>query len=403
MLSTEPAEGHDAQWHDPDDETRRERPDRGRAGERPERQPLLVRAAVQDAIDEDRPADDRGREPVAGQQRDERGRRERQAPEEPRVEERIVHAQAADDGQDGREGRRPEQDDGDDDGVDRRPGDVLRAQQGQAQQPGDQGQPVGRRPDDVHPTAAMWRLPVRRRRPRQDQRDDPDRDVEVEHPAPGGFDHGRERRAAHPCRRDDLLRMERGEDGGADHGPGRHAEEGQGADHAQRPRPHGATEQVRGDRRPDRDQDAAADPLDEPCRDELVHRLGGARQRGPDGEHGEGPDQQAAGAPQVRQAARHRHGQDVDEQVAVDDPARLAELDPCGAGGRVREIGQDRGQRDGRDHELEAGQEHARPDDGEQHIRRSASHEPECRRPDAILPTWRPCTRRSADSMRSSR
>ena len=82
--------------------------------------------------------------------------------------------------------------------------------------------------------------------------------------------------------------------------------------------------------------------------------------------------------PQVGQPAGHRHRQDVHEQVAVDDPARLAQLDPAGARGGIREVGQDRRERDGRDHQLQPGQEDADPDDGEQHERRAAGHAPEC-------------------------
>ena len=37
-----------------DEEARPERTDRGRTGQRAEREPLVVRAAVQDAVDEDR-------------------------------------------------------------------------------------------------------------------------------------------------------------------------------------------------------------------------------------------------------------------------------------------------------------------------------------------------------------
>ena len=90
-------------------------------------------------------------------------------------------------------------------------------------------------------------------------------------------------------------------------------------------------------------------------------------QRGPEGEDDERAHEQPAGAPQVGQPAGHRHRQDVDQQVAVDDPARLAQLDPGGATGRVGQVGQDRRQRDRGDHELEAGQEDPDPDDGEQH------------------------------------
>ena len=58
---------------------RSERPDRRRAGERAEGDPLDVRAAVEDPVDEDGAADDRRREAVAGQERDERRRGEGRA------------------------------------------------------------------------------------------------------------------------------------------------------------------------------------------------------------------------------------------------------------------------------------------------------------------------------------
>ena len=90
----QPAERDEPERDDPDDEARGERPDRGRAGQRPEREALLVRTAVQDPVDEHRATDDRGRERVARQQGHERGRRERHAPEEARVEERVLGAQA---------------------------------------------------------------------------------------------------------------------------------------------------------------------------------------------------------------------------------------------------------------------------------------------------------------------
>ena len=205
----------------------------------------------------------------------------------------------------------------------------------------------------------------------QDDRADPDRDVQVEDPAPRGLDDGRDR-PAQPCRGDDLLRVDRREDGGPDDGPGGHSEEGQGADDAECPRARGTTEQVRRRGGPDRHEHASADRLDEPSRDELVEGLGGTRQGGPDREDDEGAHQQPSRAPQVGQPSGHRHRQDVDEEVAVDDPARLAQLDPCGATGRVGQVGQDRWQGDRRDDELEAGQEDTRPDDGEQHEPRAA-------------------------------
>ena len=73
--------------------------------------------------------------------------------------------------------------------------------------------------------------------------------------------------------------MDRGEDRRPDDRPGGHAEERQRADDAERAGRAGAAEQVRRGRRPDRDEDAATDRLDEAGGDELVERLGGAGQR----------------------------------------------------------------------------------------------------------------------------
>ncbi len=80
----------------------------------------------------------------------------------------------------------------------------------------------------------------------------------------------------------------------------------------------------------------------------------------PEREHDERAEEQAAVAPQVGQAPGQRHRDDVDQQVAVDDPGGLAQAGPAG------EVGDDRGQGDRRDHELEAGEEHAGAQDGEQ-------------------------------------
>ena len=132
--------------------------------------------------------------------------------------------------------------------------------------------------------------------------------------------------------------------------------------------------QVGGGGGPDRDEGPAAHRLDESRTDELVEVLGHPRQHGSAGEDDEGDHREPACAPQVRQAARQRHHQDVDEQVTVDDPARLAELRPRGRTVRLDEIREDRRQRDRRDHQLEPGQEHARAEDGQQHELGPAVH-----------------------------
>ena len=73
------------------------------------------------------------------------------------------------------------------------------------------------------------------------------------------------------------------------------------------------------------------------------------------------PEQeQPAGAPQVGQAAGEGHRPDVDEQVAIDHPGGRAQLGPVG------QAGHDRRQGHGRDHQLEAGEEHRDAQDQEQ-------------------------------------
>ena len=159
--------------------------------------------------------------------------------------------------------------------------------------------------------------------------------------------------------------MGRGQDGRPDDRSGCHPEEGQRTDDPERPRPARAAEQVRRHGRPDRNEDAATDRLDQARGDQLVEVLRGAGQGGPKREDDERADQEATRAPQVSQPACDRHRHDIDEQVAVDDPARLAQFDPGRAAGRVREIRQDRGQRHGGDHQFEPGEENTPADDRE--------------------------------------
>ena len=47
---------------------------------------------------------------------------------------------------------------------------------------------------------------------------------------------------------------------------------------------------------------------------------------------------------------------------------------------RIGQVVEDRRQRDRRDHQLQAGQEHAGPEHGEQHERGAAVHGRECKR-----------------------
>ena len=103
-----------------------------------------------------------------------------------------------------------------------------------------------------------------------------------------------------------VLGMDRAEDGRAEDRAGGHPEERQRADDPERPGPRGAVVQVRGGGRPDRDEHAAADGLDEAGGDELVQVLGGPGQRRPDDEHDQRAEEQPAGAP--RSASRPARG-----------------------------------------------------------------------------------------------
>ncbi len=244
------------------------------------------------------------------------------------------------------------------------------------EQPGEQD-----RADEVDPARSPGRLPAAARRPRDDEGDDPDRDVDVEHPAPGGGeDRGRERAGLDAQPRQRRDRVDGPEDRGAQERPRGHAEERERADDAEGARARRAAEQVRGGGGRDRDQRPAADGLDQAGRDQELERRRHPREQAADREHDQRPQEQPTRAVQVRHAPGQRHRDDRDQEIAVDDPGRLAQARPAG------EVGDDRRQRDGRDHELEAGEEHAGAEQGEEHVRLAARegrlglHARECRR-----------------------
>ncbi len=224
---------------------------------------------------------------------------------------------------------------------------------------GQQREPEPGGPDHVDAPRPSRGVPARRRRPADQEGHEADRHVDEEHVAPGrGEELGP--RAAQAGPGEGVRGVDRPEDGRADERPGGHPEERQRPDDPEGARAGRSGEEMRGRGRADRDEHAATEPLDETGRDELVHRLGEAGQRRPDHEDRQGAEERAASAPQVGHPAGERHRQDVDEQVAVDDPARLAQLDPGGGPVRVGKVVEDRRQRDGRDQQLHAGEEHAR-------------------------------------------
>ena len=243
------------------------------------------------------------------------------------------------------------------------------------------GEETGPEPVELGGLAA--RVPAGAGGPGDCQSADADRDVDVEDPAPRRRNGGHERPAGDAHVGQGGFGVDRLQYGRTDERPGGHAQERQRADDAQGPRPRRALEQVRGGGGGHWDDRAATDRLDEPGGDQLVEVLGDARQERPEGEDGKGGEEEPAGAPQVGQAAGQRHRHHVDQQVAVDDPGRLAQIRPVG------HRGQDLWQGHGRDHQLEAGQEDADAEDPQHQVRVASAHGPECMRHGRPLGTAR--------------
>ena len=228
--------------------------------------------------------------------------------------------------------------------------------------------------DDVHAAGAARRLPAGRCSPGQCDRHDPDRHVHVEDPAPGRREDGGQRGPFQSEPLDGAFDVDPAQDRRPDERPGGHPQERQGTDDAERARSLVALEEMRRGGRGDRHEHPAADALHEARRDELVEVLRRPGQRRTHDEYRERAHEQAPRTPQVGKPAGQGHRHHVREQVGVDDPARLAELDPDRPTGRIDEVHEDRRERDGRDDQLEAGQEHADPEDDEEHQRRTAIH-----------------------------
>jgi hypothetical protein len=240
-------------------------------------------------------------------------------------------------------------------------------------------QPAGERnrehepAENVDPARPARSVPAVEGRPAEGQRDKPDGNVEVEHPAPRRAEEVEQRPLADARVRERGPDVNRIEDRRAEERSGRHAEERQCPHDAECSRPGVAIEQVRGGRRPDRHEHTAADGLDEPRRDQLVEGLGPAGQRGADDEHSQRAQEQAPRSPQVGQPPGERHRDDVRQQVRVDDPGRLPQLGK-GEHRVLCEVEDDRRQRHGGDHQLEPGEEDPHPEDGEQHDRSGSVH-----------------------------
>jgi len=107
----------------------------------------------------------------------------------------------------------------------------------------------------------------------------------------------------------------------------------------------------------ERDERAAPEALEHARGDQLVEPLRSPGERRTDREEGQRQQEQAARSEAIARPSGQRHRRHVGEQVAVDDPARPAELRPV----RDRRVTDDGRQGNGGDHELEAGEEDAEP------------------------------------------
>ena len=339
----EAAERRIAEREPPPDEPARERADGRGAGQGAERELLGLRPPIEDPIHEHGRADDRGRERVAREQTEDDRRREGRLPELAQVEEGLGGRAAPPDAQgegherQAREGRE----------AGRAPGQVGRAR------PGDRGQGRGEahreergtRPVDASPAARS----VDADGPGVDEPEEAERHVQIKDPPPGRHEEprgvGGRARGAEEC-----LEMRELEHGGADERPGGHAQERQRGDEPERARPPSLPEEMARPGRRERDQGAAAEPLDETRDDELVEVLRPPRQGRPEREEGQREHEWASRPVAIARPAGQRHRRDESEEIPVDDPAGAAELRPV----RDRRVPDDRRQGHGRDHELQA-------------------------------------------------
>ena len=159
------------------------RPDRDRQGQRGQRRRRSVGAGIQHAVDEDRPADDRGRQRVAGQQAHPVRGGEARVGEQARVDQRRAPAAA-------RASTKP--------AGQRQPSAAaqpITTGSVQPRSPGQRERPDARRPAPALTSSAPTRsMPARRARRLdaaghdvdQQQRDDPGRHVQEEDPLPAG-------------------------------------------------------------------------------------------------------------------------------------------------------------------------------------------------------------------------
>jgi hypothetical protein len=104
-----------------------------------------------------------------------------------------------------------------------------------------------------------------------------------------------ERTAGDPHSRERRRRMDRCEDRGSNERTGGHPEERERPDHTEGAGPQVALEQMGCGRGADRDEDPAADRLDDAGGDEGIERRGRAGEGGADREEGEAGENEATG------------------------------------------------------------------------------------------------------------
>ena len=184
---------------------------------------------------------------------------------------------------------------------------------------------------DIDPAGPARRLPAGRGRPGEGERDEADRDVEVEDPAPGRREERRRPVTVMPAAASAASGWTEPRIAAPTTGP------------AAIPRKVSAptTPSARGRAAPPNRCDAAAVPTGTSTPPPTAWTSRAAMSWSsvcdapasaePIDEDDQRAHEQPADAPQVGQPAGDRHRQDVDQQVAVDDPARLAQLDPGGS------------------------------------------------------------------------
>ena len=290
----------------------------------PEHDPLLVRAGEADAIDEGGHAHDGRGQCVAGQQADQDGAAEDRLREQAQVQERLLHAQHAQDGRAAGD-ERDDRGDGDDGNARLR----FVADERDRQQARGESRAEEDGPDRVHARGTRLDIPLGRGCPHVDGSQQSQRDGDVEDPAPGR-DEVVDRGATPDADRGErIAQVEPAQDERTQQRADGHPQEGGGADEAERPRAGVAAVEVARAGRGERQDGAGAGALDDAAEDEHLQGGGGAADERPECEQQQRQDHQPRQAETVCRAPSQRHGRDVGHEIGRDDPGSAAQLVPA--------------------------------------------------------------------------